>query len=331
MPKQVWNKRTSSFPVYSLAISAMVFSALYRTMDNITVRSFITHEDTVTAVLVYFTLGSWVCIFSSIIFMYLLGRKLIDRDFKKIYLPQKWTIFWAFAAGSVGALATFFNLWGNKYLDPGTSIALGNILVVFIAVYDLIHKEIRLKKIALSLVLVVMGATIASYSGSLKITLLGLFLIGVVSNILFAISEIAEQKGVRQTDGVNFFFWRFLNFTITATVATILICLIRGKVKLYWEILSNSVRFVPWIVLTMFFVFLGMALKLTAKKKGIMSIVLMILSFQIVLGYFFTFVGVKISPGLFEGITRNGSVWLVRLLGASLLLIGLIRLRNIRR
>ena len=78
----------------------------------------------------------------------------------------------------------------------------------------------------------------------------------------------------------------------------------------------------------MLFVFLGIGLKLTAKKVGIVSVILMVLSGQVVLGYIFTLSGNSLIPGLFGNVSAKSSVWIVRAIGAVFLIAGIFQLRK---
>ena len=89
-----------------------------------------------------------------------------------------------------------------------------------------------------------------------------------------------------------------------------------------------GIHFIPWITLTMFFVFLGVGLKLVAKKKNAVSLVLVVLSLQIVLGFPITIVGSWLKPGLFGAVPTSLTVWLVRLVGAGLIILGVYILRK---
>lgn len=314
---------------FGLSLLAAVFTAVYRVMDNVTMHNFVVVSDSVTAVSAYFIFAGWIGVVSSLGFSTLFGQRLVDSKFRKLNLAHFKAQGWAMLAGCASAGSTFFVLWANRYLDPGTIIALASMLILFTSVYDVVTKEVKLGQIAIPLLLVVTGGVMASYTGSIRVTLLGLFLVGILSNSLGTISMIAEQKGTRKTDGVNFFFWRFLWLATIGTIGSIVIALARDQLPALVSTIAGIIRYVPWFVLTMFFVFLGKGLELTAIKVGAITVVLMILSSQMVLGYTLTFIGNAFIPGLFGDIPTELAVWVIRILGATILIAGIFRLRKI--
>jgi len=150
----------------------------------------------------------------------------------------------------------------------------------------------------------------------------------VISNGLAALSEVVEQKGTRQSDGVNFYVWRFLWLAITGTLLAIVVSVIRGQFNLLLSTINSGLHYLPWIALTMLFVFLGIGMKLVAKKHDAVSVVLIVYSIQMVLAYPITLVGNAILPGVFGQIPMGVWIWVIRSAGAALMIWGVIRLRK---
>lgn len=324
--RPLWRKQRS---VFTLALLATLFTAMYKVMDNINLKNFVVAEDALTAVLAYFVFAGWLGVICFLIFALTFGKKLVDPEFARLSFrgESKNMQLFAFLSGAIAAGGTLFNLWANKYIDPATAIALGSMIIVYTCFYDVLAKEVRLASIILPAVLVTIGGMLSSYSGPLQFSLAGLLLMGLLSNGLFAVSEVTEQKGVRQTDGVNFTFWRFFWLATIGTIIAIVVSLVRGNFSVLTSTISNASRYFPFFILTMLFVFLGIGLKLTAKKRGAISVVLMVLTGQIVLGYLLTFIGNAIVPGLF-GALPGVSVWIVRSFGSILLIGGIFILRK---
>jgi len=84
----------------------------------------------------------------------------------------------------------------------------------------------------------------------------------------------------------------------------------------------------PWVILTMFFAFFCNMFMQKAMKTGAISKVSMVTSFQIALGVPLTLVADRIFPGVFGIIPSELSVWIIRSLGALLIILGIIRLWN---
>ncbi len=313
---------------FYVALASMIFTALFKVMDNITVHNFIKAPDTIILVSAYLIIGAWIGFFSSLPFALFFGKRLVDPAFEKISFGNSKTQIAAVITGFISAIATFFNLWANCIIDPGAVISLSSAVILFTLAYDLVKKQVNFRIIILPLFFVLFGGMMAAYNGSFRITLMGILLMGVVSNGLTAASEIIEQNGTRASDGVNFFIWRFLWLAIFGTIMTVTMANLRGCGGMLVDTIISSLPYFAWFVLTMLFVFLGIGLKLTAKKVGIVSVVLMVLSGQVVLGYIFTLSGNSLIPGLFGDVSAEPSVWIVRAIGAVFLIAGIFQLRK---
>jgi len=321
--KPLWHSST-----VRLALFAAVFTAIYKVMDNITMHNFITASDSLTAVFVYLIIGAWTGLLSSLLFSVLFGKRLIDPDFVRLELNRKAFNKQAIIAGTITAGSTLFLLLGNQLGDPSVLIALGNAVIIYTLAYDAITKQVTINQIILPALLVITGSMMSSYSGSLEITLLGLLFVFVVSNGLTAVSEIVEQTGCRASDGVNFFVWRFLWLAITGTSIALIVSFIRGYFGLLLNGLVDGVQYIPWIALTMLFVFLGIGMKLVAKKNDAVSVVLIVYSVQMILSYPITIAGNWIIPGVFGQLPTDIWIWIVRIAGTILMIWGVYRLRK---
>ena len=313
---------------FSLALLAAVFTAIYKTMDNITVHNFIVADDGLTQAFSYLIVGGWTGVIFGLGFSLLLGRKIIDEDFNGLVFRNS-TMHWqAINAGAISAGRTLFLLRGNQLGDPSMLIALGSGTIVFTSLYDVATKQAKFKDLAYPALLVLVGSALAAFGGSLVVTLTGILFVVFLSNGLSALSEIVEQKGVRASDGVNFFLWRFFWLATTGTILAIVVSGIRGYSGILLETVTSALKYIPFIALTMFFVFLGIGLKLVAKKFSAVSMVLIVLSAQIILGYPITLLGNWFFPGLFGEIPTEPWIWLIRLAGATLIIWAIQLLRK---
>lgn len=319
--------------VFVVGILAAVFTAIYKFMDNVTVHNFIVaDQDQFTAAATYLFIGGWTGCIIGLLFSLLFGRKLIDPSFTKVVFANRSMHVQAFIAGFLSAGSTLFLLWGNQKGDPSMLIALGNAVIIYTMIYDLWVGQLTLKRVVAPILLVVFGAAMTAFNGweNMELTFFGLVYVLVISNGLTTISEIVEQKGVRASDSVNLFIWRFLWLAVTGTVIAFGVSAIRGKSELLLETIINSLAYMPWIALTMFFVFLGIGLKLFAKKDNAVSIVLMIVSVQMVVSFPITILGDAINPAFFgKEQPTEFAVWLVRFFGAGLMIWGIAKLHKV--
>ena len=310
-------KRDSSVVILSLLAAA--FTAVYKAMDNVTAHNFIVSPDSATAAFAYLVIGAWTGVIFGIVFSLLFGRALIDQTFKTINLVSfvKWQ---AIASGGISALGTLFVLWGNQFADPSVIIALGNTTILYTALYDVLFNRARPSSLGIPVFLAVLGGILTAYNSDMNITFQSFLFVVILSSSLTAISEIIEQLGVREIDAVNFFIARFFWLAVVGTIVAMGSSFVRGYADAILSLISRSIIYVPWIVATMFFVFIGIGLKLMAKKVGMVSEVLIVLSAQTILGYLLTFAGNAIHEGVFGNIHFASYIWFLRLSGAILLI-----------
>jgi hypothetical protein len=314
--------------VIVISAIAALFTAIYKTMDNITMHNFIVADDGLTAAFAYLVIGGWIGVASGLCFAKLFGRRLIDPDFHGFVLRNKKMHIQAFVSGGISAGSTLFLLWGNQLGDPSMMIALAGGTIFYTILYDVITKQTTTNVIAIPAAVVILGSVLATFGGPLEVTFFGVLFVLIISNGLSALSEIVEQKGVRVSDSVNLFVWRFFWLATTGTFLALSVTLARGKTPLLMETLAKAVDYLPWIGVTMFFVFLGVGLKLYAKKDNAISLVLLIISIQLIISYPITIIGNVIRPGLFGVVPSELGIWIVRMLGGAMMVWGILFVTN---
>lgn len=314
--------------VVVVSIIASLFSAIYKAMDNITVHNFIVHENKLMVALAYLVVGAWTGVFMAFVLAQMIGQ-YVDPSFRGIVLSNSVMHWRAAIAGFFGAVGTMFVLWGNQYGDPSAMIALTNSTIVFTVCFELATKRLSFERIAVPNALIFVGASLSAFTGSVAITLAGVVLVAILSNGFGAVGEIVEQRGVQRSDGVSMYFWRFLWLATTGTLMAFAIAVTTGQLVLLVDLVSGALIYLWWIALLMIFVFFGLGLKLTLKKDYPVSVVLLATTVQVLLGYPLTILGDQVWPGVFGHLPTDTWVWVVRVVGASLLLVGLTKLRKL--
>lgn len=301
-------------------------TAAYRSLDNFTVHNLITAPDNLTAAFAYLIVGGWTGVISSLGFSLILGKKLIDPEFTRLTIKNPTMHYQAFISGGIAAGSTLFLLLGNQLGDPSVLIALANLTIIYTLFYDTWKRQANLKQLLLPTTITVIGGMMTTFNGSLSITALGLFYVLIVSNGLDAVSKISQQQGVRCSDAVSFFIWRFFWLATIGTLIAIFVSVLRGYYPLLLATIKIGLTHLPWIVLTMFFVFLGMGLQLFLQKTQAISVVLLIFSTQLFFAYPITFLGNALRPGAFGTLPENVIIWFVRIIGAALIIFGVSKL-----
>ncbi len=317
--------------VFLISIVAAIFGALYLANDTFIMHKVIRAKDPFTAVSAYLILGGWIGILCTLVYNALLGRRL-DKNYPGFNLGTSKMQVLALVSGTIAAGSTTFALMGNQSLDPSLVIALSNLSILYLIFYDGIRGDISLRKLWLPMLLVIIGSILASVTrltGGLEITLLGILILLIGRCGTDALEKIVRQRGGRRSDAITFTFWRFLWLTISGSIIVSAIALIRGTFDELTRLLITIWRpALPWILLTMFFVFFFNTLLQKAINRETVSKVSMVVNLQIVLGIPFTLAGNWLWPGVFGEIPSDSAIWIVRLVGAILIILGVVRLKD---
>lgn len=319
-----------------ITILSAIAAAVYKAND-----SFITHRffndpsnETVVA-FTYLIIGGWVGLFSNIVFSKFFGNKLDSRFTWFEWGSARIQVF-AFGAGLLSAISTFFMLWGSSLYDPSRVIPLGSLTIIFLVIYDSYRREIALSEIFWPMILAVAGSILVSFSWEgtnflPQITFKAIGLLLILRGIFAATATVFSKVGVGErgnpgsTNAVNFAFWRFLWLVVTGTIFALTMLIWMGKLPVFVSFLQNQFwSALPFILLTMFFVFLGNTLETSAYtlQEGKVSRVSVLLNTQLILGIPLTLLGAQISPLAFGILPSDIFSWIFRAVGALLIFWG---------
>ncbi|OGC78011.1 hypothetical protein A2619_02915 [candidate division WWE3 bacterium RIFOXYD1_FULL_39_9] len=324
--KPLWPGRRWRTSGIVLALMAALFEAFVLISDTNVMTNVITHEQGIVAVLVYLTMGSWIGVTLNYVYNRLFGPT-IDPTFT----GEKWIGgtqgLWVAVAGITGALGTFAYLFVAGKGDPSILIALSNVSLIYLALYD--AKDYRGKSVVLVVIaaaMVLIGAGLASVNNlgaGLTITVMDLVLLVVFRGGFKAIGSIAIFK-VRETENmVNVAFWRFVWLAITGTVLTLLVAGYLGVLDEYFALMTGVWwKAFPWVMLTMFLAYGGNTLAIVAQKYERASTVSMITNANNVMAVPVTLVAAWALPGMFD-LPEGAVIWLLRLIGSALIVLGI--------
>jgi len=319
----------------AILISALA-AALYKANDV-----YITHQffgDSTNEAVVafsYLIIGGWIGLICNFFFSQLIGKKL-DPRFSGLYLIPWRTQIFSFLAGSIGAVTTFFMLWGSSLYDPSLVIPLASLSIVFLVLYDtLIKRLVRWNQVFWPMVLVIIGTLVLSTSGFKEswpeISLKALIILFVFKGLSDALGSIFSKEGVglfenaQSVDAVNFSFWRFLWLVVVGTVLSLFGFLSMGKLNTFVELATHQfLPALPFILLTMFFVFFGNFYQTFAftAKEGTVGKVALLLNIQLVLGIPITIIVSLINPTAFGQLSSDLWYWCFKIVGSLLIFWG---------
>lgn len=324
-----WSRAT-----FWISVIAAVLGALYLVNDTYIMHQVIVAEDAFTAVSAYLIFGGWVGTLCFLIYNAFLG-KWLDHDYPGFNFGTLEMQILALISGTIAASSTALCLAGNQSLDPSLVTALANLSILYLVLYDWVGKRVSWTKIKLPALLIVGGSIFASVTrltGGLKVTLFGILILLVGRCGTDALEKIVRQRGGKRSDAVTFTFWRMFWLSVTGTVFVIAIALTRGTSYELTTLLRTIWKpALPWVLLTMLFVFFFNTLLQKAMKTWVLSKISMVVSLQIALGIPLTLIADHLWPGVFGEIPTDFNVWMLRAVGVLLMILGVIRLWRERK
>ncbi len=315
------------------SLAAALFGAFYLANDTFIMHRVIVYpDDPFTAISFYLITGGWIGAVCTLAYNRIFGKK-IDKDYPGFNLGTLKMQLFAIVSGAIAAASTAFCLVGNQKLDPSLVIGLSTVPIFYLGFYDSWKGYIKLRSIILPGIFVIVGALLTSVenlSGEFKVTLIGILVLLIGRSGTDALEKVVRQEGVWKSDAVTFNLWRFLWLSIIGTILVFVIARGRGKLGELIAIRELFFPALPWILLTMFFVFFYNTLIQRAMKTGAVSKISIVLSLQITLGIPIALIGNKVRPGIFGEIPSDPWVWIVRSVGIGLITSGIIFLRTKR-
>lgn len=318
----------------SVALSAAFFTALNALIDNYIVHNVIISTDRITAASFYLIVGAWVYILCAVVCNKIFGKQ-IDADYPGFTLGTKKMHVFTVISGTAGAISTFLYLLGSQKLDPSLVLILSCFAVIYVAVFDILKKNIKSRIIIIPACLIILGSGLASMPNIfsnievVEVTVWGIIIFAGFCSVLNAFGDIVRKKGVGSADAVTFSFWRFIWLSVIATILLIATALIRGK---FYDLLEmQKALTLPafgWISLTMVLANLYNVLSQKALKLGAVSVVLLSINSKIAMGVLLTVLINFLSPGAFGDIPKEWFVWVARSVGAILTVVGVFNLKQ---
>lgn len=287
----------------------------------------------------YLLIGGWTGAMLYPFWASFFGRKL-QSDFEGlVWLPPRKQLY-PLISGVFGALAVAAELRAISEYDPTLLIPLMQLIVIYMAVYDVFQKEVQLRKIVLPVVLVFVGSILTSLR-NLELSLTSLtfhavLLVAVLRCGFYTVGNIFQNKAVRKDKGdsqlidrVNFAVYRFFWFAIGTTIINLTtLTLFQQASQLMLIAASGSLALVFVIAaIHMSFGFIQNVLENQANEYGAISKVGIIFAFRLPGAVILTLIANLLSPGYLGNPPDQTVLWSLRLPGMILILLGIIFLR----
>lgn len=313
-----------------LLIWAMILTVVYKLGDSLVLGQIVSSDQLVVTI-TYLTLGSIVGLTINYVLCQTPLGQLLDNSFVSIGSMSSGAHKAAMYSGLFSALATGAYLWALGSLDPSIVIPLTSLTVLYIAIVESLRGKVSFLKVLPSVFLVVLGVAIAMFYGSGEIAVnIQVWLVLLFGyNILSMLSEVVSKDGVDASDSVSFGFWRFAWLAAAAVITSITLSVINGVFLDYLSSLWNSLSVVPLIAVVMVFVFFANTLANRGLRLSNATSKNLVMTGQVVFSVFAVALVSYAWPEVFSNTPADFYGWLARVIGASLLMWGVLRLRKI--
>jgi uncharacterized membrane protein len=254
----------------------------------------------------------------------------LDRSFAHITLPSRKIIFDVILAGVFSGIATFaYYVVTGLSADVSAMIPFSRFSLIYLMIGDLVLIRTWPSPIeALSIVAITFGVVLVGITpGAFNLPIL-LFVItfwagGVAVSVFF--QSRAKRTKIRRgatTDSLNLRLWIlfFLNIFMTLFMIPLITPTVIHTLIIQFPLIW------PWLIFPVVLTFFALVAKLQALGRGKMSVVQAIGSVSIILGIPLTLLGTFLFPGIFFPPAIDMLSWLIKLIGTTFVLAGILAL-----
>jgi len=322
--------------VFVIALGSAFFLTIEKIVDSVISNNYAIASNPITAASAYLLVGGWFGVLVSLFLGKVLGKHIPGHT--RIELPKMRPTILAILAGIAAALATLIILWGNQLFDLSIIVAISNVFVLFVVIYEWLRGKVSAKTFLLPGVIVTISTVLVAYTpawqestvlqeqaGKLLVVLLGY-------NILVAFGSLITKPAVDQSDPVNVQIVRFIALAITGTIISIGLAIANGQWQEFVNACSNILSS-PGAYLFLFLlfaaVFLGQVLELWAKRQNVdVSSVVIVIGMSVGLGFIAALVIDALAPGSVGEVPTDLATRIIRLLGVAGLIFATVLLQN---
>ncbi len=321
---------------YALAIGSGVFRAVSVSFDVVASNTILTDP------IAFGIMSQWVSLLLTFLAIALLsiphqknGRVMawgasLDPDFGRLRLLPKRPMIYLFLGGCFAGVSTFFYYFLVNQSNASAVLPYGQLVIIYLLMGDLFVEKDTPTIVELhSILSILFGVLLVGVQpGGFDITSLIIVLgpMNVASAFYTYFQKKTKQFELRKglhVDSLNIRLWSllFMNIVMTAfmmpfvTDATIAF-MAATFVPSFWLMAGSS--------LTIFF---SLILYVRALAKGSMSIVNSLSSISVLLGIPITLIGNLFLPGAFGEVSGDMFLWILRIIGITLVMIGVVALQ----
>ncbi len=263
------------------------------------------------------------------------GRNLplgfrLDPDFGRIrFLPKK-PMMYLIAAGFFAGISTTTYYFMIGSTNASSVLPYGQLVIVYLLIADLFAEKDTPTIIEIQCITsILLGVLLVGVTpGGFDLGTLALVLIPM--NISSAFVTFYQRKAKRyelrsglKVDSLNIRLWSLLVLNLTFSILALVLVPPQN-----WN--SMTITFLPllgFMIGSAVATFLSLVFYVRALGRGSMSVVNSLSSISVVLGIPLTLIGNLIIPGAFGEISADTFLWMLRVFGVILVVIGVIALQ----
>ncbi|TFG14491.1 Lrp/AsnC family transcriptional regulator [Candidatus Thorarchaeota archaeon] len=320
---------------YILAIGAGVMRTFSVGFDIVALNTFASNP------IIYGLISQWVSFAITLTLVVILSIKIsregkrralgyeLDPDFGRISLLPSRPMLYLFIAGSFAGISTFFYYILAGSTDASVVLPYGQLVIIYLLIGDLVAEKDTPTIIELQCVVSIMlGVMLVGIEpGGFNVVTLLIVLLPM--NVSSAVTTFLQRKTKRyelseglRVDSLNMRIWSLLFLNIIMTALSIPFIPPDGMNQImqsfdagFWLMVGSSVA-----------TFFSLIMYIRALGRGTTAIVNSLSSISVVLGIPMTLIGNFLLPGAFGGIASDSMLWVLKIFGVTLVMMGVIAL-----
>jgi hypothetical protein len=320
---------------YILAIGAGVMRTLSVGFDIVALNTF-----TISPIL-YGLVSQWVSFAITLTLVVVLSFKIsregkkralgyeFDPDFGRISLLPMKPMLYLFIAGAFAGISTFFYYILAGSTDASVVLPYGQLVIIYLLIGDLVAEKDTPTIIEIQCVISVMLGVMLVGIEPGGFNILTLLIVLIPMNMSSAITTFFQRKTKRyelseglRVDSLNMRVWSLLFLNIVMTLMSIPFMPGDALIQMMYSFDAGSLLMVGSSITTFF----SLVMYIRALGRGTMAVVNSLSSVSVVLGIPMTLIGNLILPGAFGVITSDGMLWILKIFGVTLVMMGVISL-----
>ncbi len=262
------------------------------------------------------------------------GRKVslgyrLDPDFGRIALLPKKPMSYLIGAGLSAGIATTVYYYMIGFTDASSVLPYGQLVIVYLLVGDLFAEKDTPTIIEIQCITSILFGVLLVGVTPGGFDLFTLALVLVPMNIASAFVTIFQRKAKRfelrpglRVDSLNIRLWSLLFLNIVFSLFALFLVPYES-----WPLLGQAfLPLLPFMIGSSVTIFLSLVFYVRALGRGSMAVVNSLSSISVVLGIPLILIGNIFIPGAFGAITDDIFLWMLKIFGVILVIVGVISL-----